>query len=143
MANHLIDNYSKEEAIERLTEIGEVIADAITNVFDDLYRAMGKGNRKDALIEKINSEQQEIFMGNNKTLKHYRKLIGINGTAEEFLTLFAGMKQALTEGSEDDYLKIFALLGNTSQMDFIKEVFKNLQMDLQENDKSCQVYCSQ
>ncbi len=70
-------NGSKEEIIEALKELKEILLYNLTEGLDSIYGALTMGSRKDALLAYIENVQKLINEGQTQILKPFSEILGV------------------------------------------------------------------
>lgn len=118
-------NGSKEEIIEALKELKEILLYNLTEGLDSIYGALTMGSRKDALLAYIENVQKLINEGQTQILKPFSEILGVKKAPKNVLRALEADKQKLLNGDERVYSQLFDKYGNVSQIDYINNIFQN------------------
>ncbi len=116
---------TKEELLDALKELKEIVDYHMTTVLDSIYGALTMGSRKDALIVYIENAQNAIKEGHTEILKPFADKLGVKKSPKNVLRALESDRQKLLAGDEKVYSQLFDKYGNVSQIDYINNIFQS------------------
>lgn len=129
-------NGSKEEILNGLHALKDIISYNLTERMDSIYAALTMGSRKDALYNYLDNTQKLIKEGNTYLLEPFAEKLGVNKSIKNVLKGLEADKQKLLNGDEKDYNKLFNKYGSTSQIEHLNNIFNNfVQQSSQEDNQ--------
>ena len=118
-------NGTKEQTLEALYELKEIVSYNLTEGLDSIYAALTMGSRKDALLVYIENAQKLIQEGNTQILEPFAETLGVKKSIKNVLRALEADKQKLLSGDERVYSQLFDKYGNVSQIEYINNIFQN------------------
>ena len=120
----------KEIVIDALEYMKQDINTKLTTELDEIYQSLMLSNRKEALIQYLESIKMGASIDKSMQL-NFASLFNIkpNEVPEKIDSLI----DKLNTANEKDYNEIFNSLGNTSQMEFLANFFKDFVEKLSED----------
>ena len=105
----------KEQVIPSIEAVGNSLELSLTKTMDELYAALGIGDRKTALLNAVRALKYEIEHGNQKELENSSIALGIEKDKNKVLQIYDEFERILSSNpSEQDYVEIFNSIGNKS-----------------------------
>lgn len=118
-------NGTKEQILDALYELKEIVSGALTDVLDNIYAALTMRSRKDALFVYLENAQKLLSEGHTEILESFAKTLGVKKSVNNVLKALEADKQKLLSGDEKVYSKLFDKYGNASQIDYINNIFQS------------------
>ncbi len=118
-------NGTKEQTLEALYELKEIVSYNLTTGLDSIYGALTMGSRKDALLVYIENTQKLIQQGETQLLEPFAAKLGVKKAPKNVLRALEADKQKLLSGDERVYSQLFDKYGNVSQTDYINNIFQS------------------
>lgn len=126
---------TKEDTIEGLKFLRETLNSLLTNDLDDIYAALTLESRKEALLNYVENVQMLAKSNNKPVIKSQAKVFGVK-TKEEVLNNLELLKNKLQHGDEKAYNEVFTILGNTSQIKYISNLYEQVVAKMGEEDNA-------
>lgn len=127
-------NGTKEQTLEALYELKEIVEYNLTTGLDSIYGALTMGSRKDALLVYIENAQNLINQGETQILEPFAEKLGVKKSLKNVLRALEADKQKLLTGDERVYSQLFDKYGNVSQTDYINNIFQSFIEKSKEDD---------
>ncbi len=127
---------TKEDTIEGLNYIKETVNSFLTDDLDDIYGALLYGNRRTAIYNYLSNAQELLSNGNYKLVESYSEILGCKKNKDAVINRIESLKKQIIEGNENEYNKIFTMLGNISQIDYISKLYEETVKALGSEDNS-------
>jgi len=115
---------SKTEVLGYLSDSKNSIDEIKTTKFDDIYRRMLQGSRKDVLVPYIDDAENKIKNGDIEQLMTSATTLGVGANKTVVLGKLSEMKESLKGNvSEEKYTETFNKLGFKSQGDLVGDIY--------------------
>ena len=120
------EDFSRQDVIEFLEIIQKTLTQDIPESLDTLYSAMTLDSRKGMLLTYIDNMKTLFENSGNDDVKNNIALrLRVENNSKKVTEVLENLKQEVENGNDEDYERIYDMVGNYSQIEFLKIVYSD------------------